>query len=217
MQPSPPILPIWFIHFSQVEQHTPLPLVVVLHLLLGQKSLQHYSTILEVHKYWGVTLASRGNSAPKKLQGQEVLSLHNNLCSSTSRVLGDVNARTQHYAQLPTDAPSRTRFFFVHKWPVSEETHFVKSRLLHTLSRRKSTSKSRTYFMHLRSPAKSTFKCLILDTLLWCGVISTNLKNPKEQDDCKKGMLSNQPWLMRGTPTEFLAAGDDSQLKIWRP
>ncbi len=50
----------------------------------------------------------------------------------------------------------------------------------------------------------STFKCLILDTALWSGIMSTNLKNPEDQDDHEKGMLSNQPQLMRVTPTGLL-------------
>jgi hypothetical protein len=34
--------------------------------------------------------------------------------------------------------------------------------------------------------------------------MSTNLKNPKEHDDRKKGTLSNQPQLMGITPTALL-------------
>ena len=70
---------------------------------LGKRA---YSTILQYSQYMttGVNLASRGNSASKKLQGQEALSL--SLRCSTLRVLGDVIARTLPYAQLPTDAPT---------------------------------------------------------------------------------------------------------------
>ncbi len=76
-------------------------------------------------------------------------------------------------------------------------------------SMRKSTSESGTkkdYFACLRSSAKNTFKCLIKDTLLWCGIMSTNLKNPREQDDCKKGTLSNQPQLTCITSTALLGS-----------
>ncbi len=49
-----------------------------------------------------------------------------------------------------------------------------------------------------------TCKCLIKDTLLRHGVMSTNLRKPKVQDDRKKRMLSDQPRLTRITPTAFL-------------
>jgi hypothetical protein len=58
----------------------------------------------------------------------------------------------------------------------------------------------------LRSPAKRSFKCLIKDTPFLCGVTSINLKIPKKQDDCKEGTLSNQPRLMRVTPTALLGS-----------
>ncbi len=57
----------------------------------------------------------------------------------------------------------------------------------------------------------STSKCLIKDTLLWHGVMSTNLKKPEVQDDPKKGILSNQPQLMHVTPTALLGSCE------WKP
>jgi hypothetical protein len=69
------------------------------------------------------------------------------------------------------------------------------------------------HFMRLRSVAKSTFKCLILDTPLWRDVIRTNLKNSKEQDDRKKGALSNQPRLTRITPSVLLGNWEYQPLK----
>ena len=60
--------------------------------------------------------------------------------------------------------------------------------------------------MHLKSPVKNNFKFLILDTPLWPGIMSTNLKNPNDQDDCKKGMLSNQPQLTCVMPTALLGS-----------
>ncbi len=43
--------------------------------------------------------------------------------------------------------------------------------------------------------------------------MSTILKNPKEQDDCEKGMLSNQPRFMRITPTALLGSWGQKLLK----
>jgi hypothetical protein len=37
--------------------------------------------------------------------------------------------------------------------------------------------------------------------------MSNSLRNPKDQDDCKKGTLSNQPQLMRVTSTVLLGSG----------
>ncbi len=50
----------------------------------------------------------------------------------------------------------------------------------------------------------STVKRLIKDSPLWQGIMSMTLKNPKDQDGHKKGTLSNQPRLMRITPTVLL-------------
>ncbi len=72
-------------------------------------------------------------------------------------------------------------FFLVHKWQESQETHLVILRLIRTFSTRRSTSKSGTgkdYLLHyLRSPTKSTFKCLFKQTLLWRVIMS---KMPQE-------------------------------------
>jgi hypothetical protein len=85
------------------------------------------------------------------------------------------------YARLPTDAPIRARFFLVHKWHISEETHLVILRLLCEISTRRSMSKSGTgkdYLLHyLRSPTKSTFKYLCKQTPLWPILMS---KMPQE-------------------------------------
>ncbi len=86
------------------------------------------------------------------------------------------------YTQLPTDTPTRARFFLVHKWRVSEETHLIILRLLHEMSARRSTSKIGTgkdYLLHyLRSPAKSTFKRLCKQTPLWLIVMSEMPQEP---------------------------------------
>ncbi len=73
-----------------------------------------------------------------------MLSLQDILHCSTPREIGDVIARTLPSARLPINAPTSTRIFFVHKRRVSEETHLVNSKLLRTLSTRKSTSESGT-------------------------------------------------------------------------
>ncbi len=97
------------------------------------------------------------------------------------------------------------KIFLVHEWRISEETHHVISRLLQAFSMRSSTSKGGTgkdYLLHyLRSPMKSTFKCLFKDTLLWHVVMSKQLRKPKEQDDHEEGTLSDQPQLTCITPT----------------
>jgi hypothetical protein len=58
----------------------------------------------------GVTIASRGNSASKKLQGLVVLSLRVSPHCSTSKVLGDIIAKLPPNAQISTDAPTKTKF-----------------------------------------------------------------------------------------------------------
>ncbi len=116
------------------------------------------------------------------------------------------------------DTPTRTSIYgsqvTCHNL-LSEETCLVNSRLLHTLPMRKSSKSStrKDPFTHLRSPAKRTFKCLIQDTPLWHGVMSMNLKNPKSQDDCKKGTLSNQPQLTHITPTALLGSWGRQPIK----
>jgi hypothetical protein len=52
----------------------------------------------------------------------------------------------------------------------------------------------------------STFKCLIKDTQLWRGIMSTTLRNPDDQDGRKKRMLSDQPQLTYVTPTALLGS-----------
>jgi hypothetical protein len=43
--------------------------------------------------------------------------------------------------------------------------------------------------------------------------MSTNLKNPTDQDDPKKGMLRDQPQLLGVTPTEHLANKDSQPIQ----
>ncbi len=106
--------------------------------------------------------------------------------------------------------PQEPEFFLgFHKWHVSEETRLVISRLLRAFSMRMSISKSGTgndYLLHLRSSAMSTFKCLIKDSLLWHGIMSTNLEKPKVRYDHEKKTLSDQLWLLCVTLTALLGS-----------
>ncbi len=98
-------------------------------------------------------------------------------------------------------------FFLVHKWQVSQETRLVRSRLLHEISTRRSTSKSGTgknYLSCLRSSTRSTFKCLMKDSTLWHDATSTTLRNPEDQDGHRKGTLSDQPQLTHVTPNALV-------------
>ncbi len=84
------------------------------------------------------------------------------------------------YAWLPTDTPTRARFFLVHEWQVSEETRLVISRLLSEISTRRSMIESSTRkdsLLCLRRSAASTFKCLCKQTPLWRIIKS---KRPQE-------------------------------------
>jgi hypothetical protein len=47
--------------------------------------------------------------------------------------------------------------------------------------------------------------------------MSTNIKNPKDQDDHEKGMLSNQPPLTGVTPTALLGSREQKLIKGMTP
>jgi hypothetical protein len=85
---------------------------------------------------------------------------------------------TRDFPQMHLQEPE---LCLVHKWRVSEETRLVILRLLREISTGKSMSKSGTrtdYLLrYLRSPRKSTFKCLCKQTPLWLVVMS---KSPQE-------------------------------------
>ncbi len=78
-----------------------------------------------------VTHASRGNSAFVEFQGQEVLSLQDVLRCSIRESIRWRHPKT--YA-LQANSFGRTyknqKFFLVHEWHVSQETHLIISRLL---------------------------------------------------------------------------------------
>jgi hypothetical protein len=140
-----------------------------------------------------------------------VLSLQDSLRCSTRE---SIRWRHCKFSALRVTNFGRTyknqKFFLGHRWQVSQETHLVVLKLLRTFSTRRSMSKRGTgkdYLLHyLRSPTKSTFKCLCKQTQFWQVVMSKSLRNPEDQDDCKKGMLSDQPRLTRVTPTVLIGS-----------
>ncbi len=144
-----------------------------------------------------------------EIKGQEVLSLWDALCCSIHLSVRWRHCKIFHptYDFLQTHL-QKPEMFWVHEWRVSEETRLVISRLLRTFSTRRSMSKSGTgndYLLHyLKSPMKSTFKCLCNQTPLWRLIMSKSLRISEDQDDRKKGTLSNQPWLLRVKPTVLL-------------
>ncbi len=121
---------------------------------------------------------------PMHLGETLVLSLRDALRCSTSK---SIRWRHRKSYALRANSFGRTyknqNFFLVHEWRVSVENHLIILRLLRAFSMRRSTTKSGTgkdYLSRLRSSTMSTIKCLIKDSPLWCGVMSTNLKNPED-------------------------------------
>ncbi len=111
-------LPSLIVTPSQVRVRMPLPLLLCCISGLGPEGLLHNSTIL----VWSpgnllrVTFASTLKKfclrkPPTRNSTAKVLSLGDSLRCSTHRETGDIIARTRPYTQLPTDAPTRTRFF----------------------------------------------------------------------------------------------------------
>ncbi len=112
------------------------------------------------------------------------------------RIIGDIIARTPPYVQLSTDAPTGTRLFLVHEWPVSEETCLINSWFLCILPTRKSTRESgprKDYFMLLNSSRMSTFRVsswiLRSDVVSWAQTSRT----PKNKMTVRKGCWAISP------------------------
>jgi hypothetical protein len=87
------------------------------------------------------------------------------------REIGDVITRTPPYAQPPTYAPTKTKFCFdlqvTDVFPKRPVSSIRDSYILYIQGSLQAKAVPRKdHFMRLRSPAKSTFKCLILETLL---------------------------------------------------
>ncbi len=119
------LLPSRIVTSSQVRVGTPLPLQLCSISGLGPEGLRHNRMIPCSPPVWSpgnllrVTLASRENSASENLQQEtqrpKCCLYETPYIAASVRETGDVIARTLLYAQLPTDAPTRTRFFFVHE------------------------------------------------------------------------------------------------------
>jgi hypothetical protein len=119
----------------------------------------------------------------------------------------------ENYAQRVTSyrcTYKNQEFLLIHKGHVSEENHCIKSRLLRPFSMRKSTSKSGTtqdFLLCLRSPTKSTFKCLFKDTPLWHGIMM-HLRNPKEQCTSRQlGTTGSKIWHPLGLALRHIPTG----------
>ncbi len=103
---------------SQVSVGAPLPLLSCCISGLGPEGLLHNRMIpvLSPGNLLRVTLASREYSASENLrretQRPKCCLYETPYVAAPIREIGDVIARTPLSAQLPTDAPTRTRFFF---------------------------------------------------------------------------------------------------------
>ncbi len=114
-------------------------------------------------------------------------------------------------AWLPTYAPTRTSFFI---WFTSDE--FLKRPVLSYQDSYKKfwqgdlrakvvperTNYCVTWGVPRRVPSSVSTSILRSDSLSW----EKSLRNPEEQEDCKKRMLSNQPRLTHVTPTALLGS-----------
>ncbi len=139
-----------------------------------------------------VTHASRRNFASMEFQGQEVLSLQDNLRRSThTSTQGDVIANSTPYARFPTDAPTRARISFFGsqvmrfcKRPISayrdSYVNFYKEFY------ERSWYRKRTTYCISSGVPQEYLKRLYKQALLWLVVRSRNLRNPEEQVDHKK-------------------------------
>ena len=116
------LLPSIIVTSSQVRVGMPRPLWSCSISGLGPKGLRHNRAIPCSPPVWSpgnllrVTLASRGISASKNLQQetqQPKSCVYKTLyVAEPVRETGDFIARTPLYMWLPSDAPTRTRFFF---------------------------------------------------------------------------------------------------------
>jgi hypothetical protein len=74
--------------------------------------------------------------------------------------------------------------------------------------------------MILRVPPKSSFKHLLLETLLWQCAMSTNLKSPPEglkNVECEKGTPPVKPPIPYVPPTDLLKKWETEQIKVELP
>jgi hypothetical protein len=112
-------------------------------------------------------------------------------------------------AQLPTDAPTRARFFFWFtsdeflKRPVSSYRNSYEKFLWGDLWAKvvpERTTYRVPWGVTWRVPSSVPTSRLCSDLSSW----EKSLRNPEEQEDHEKGTLSNQPQLTRATPTAAL-------------
>ncbi len=107
-------------HFFSIRVGMPLPLPSCCIFSLGQKGLLHNwkFPVWSPSNPWlfRVTVVSRGNSASKNLQEEtqwpKCCLYETPYVAAPIRETGDVVARTPTYMGLPTDAPTRARFFW---------------------------------------------------------------------------------------------------------
>ncbi len=109
-------------HFFSGQSRHASSSLIVLYLWLGARrpTTQWYNSGMVSWYYLGWPLClHRGNSASENLQQETQwpkCCLHKTpYVVAPLREPGDVIARTPPYAQLPTNAPTRTIFFFVHE------------------------------------------------------------------------------------------------------
>jgi hypothetical protein len=152
-------------------------------------------------------LLHRRNSASKNLQQepqQPKCCLYKSpYIVAPIRETGDIIARTPLYARLPSDAPTRIRFFFgsrvtgfsrdPSRWSIGSYIPFLQGSHIQRQYHKRTS-------LHSKS---STIKGLLY---------------AHDPEKCKKGTLSDQPpnYCM-SHPRHFCAVGEKSHSKIWRP
>ncbi len=179
---------------SPVRVGTPLPLLSCCISGLREKGLLHNCMIPGNPGLLRVTLASRGNSASENLQQEtqwpKCCLYESPYIAAPIRETGGVIAITPPYAWLPTDAPTRARFFWFTSNAFLKRPVSLKYWLLHPFS---------TWKPHAKAvPRKDCFMHLTLkNARKRCWVISPDYR-------------VSHPW-------HLSAIGDDSRVKIWRP
>ncbi len=192
------LLPSLIVTSSQVRVGMPLPLLSC-YLWLGARkpTTQLYNSGMVSRYYlgWPFLHLHRENSASKNLQWEtqwpKCCLYETPYIAAPIRETGDIIARTPLYTRLPTDAPTRTRFFWFMSNTFLKKPVSLKYWLLRPFSTRKPHAKavpSKDYFTHLRT-----------------------LKN------MRKGYWVIGPDYRASHPRCFWAVGDDSRSKIWRP
>jgi hypothetical protein len=158
----------------------------MLYLWLGARrpTLQSCNSVMVCRYYLGLPLRlHRGNSASENLlqetQWPKRCLYKTPYVAAPIRETGDVIARTPSYAQLPTDTPTRTRFFWFTSNAFLKRPILLKYWLLHLFFYEEATCKSSTKKRLLYAP-----------------------ENPEE---CKKGTLSDQPRLLHVISTALLS------------